>query len=165
MLYYESVKKWGQNSHNTGNWFWSRRVCTWYMNRKCYRLYLHVDTTGNEAFVPPWFSLFGPLKNYVLCTTTAVGPHPPNSAFSKKPSAAKPRRLFRWPPKSGSYLLIVFLMMGILVPETCRGNKTAYFITSSWFFIFTKQLLFCMSYRHEVTSHFLAFLWSYALQP
>jgi hypothetical protein len=24
-----------------------------------------------------------------------------------------------WPPKSGSYLLIVFLMMGILVPETC----------------------------------------------
>jgi hypothetical protein len=24
-----------------------------------------------------------------------------------------------WPPKSGSYLLIVLLMMGILVPETC----------------------------------------------
>jgi hypothetical protein len=24
-----------------------------------------------------------------------------------------------WPPKSGSYLLIVLLMMDILVPETC----------------------------------------------
>jgi hypothetical protein len=24
-----------------------------------------------------------------------------------------------WPPKSGSYLLIVLLVMGILVPETC----------------------------------------------
>jgi hypothetical protein len=24
-----------------------------------------------------------------------------------------------WPPKSGSYLLIELLMMGILVPETC----------------------------------------------
>jgi hypothetical protein len=24
-----------------------------------------------------------------------------------------------WPPKSGSYLLIVLLMMGTLVPETC----------------------------------------------
>jgi hypothetical protein len=24
-----------------------------------------------------------------------------------------------WPPKSGSYLLIVIVMMGILVPETC----------------------------------------------
>jgi hypothetical protein len=24
-----------------------------------------------------------------------------------------------WPPKRGSYLLIVLLMMGILVPETC----------------------------------------------
>jgi hypothetical protein len=41
-----------------------------------------------------------------------------------------------WPPKSGSYLLIVLLMMGILVPETCLGNKTAYFVASSWFFTF-----------------------------
>jgi hypothetical protein len=42
-----------------------------------------------------------------------------------------------WPPKSGSYLLIVLLVMGILVPETCWGNKTTYFIASSWFFTFT----------------------------
>jgi hypothetical protein len=28
-------------------------------------------------------------------------------------------------------------MMGILVPETCWGNKTAYFIVSSWFLTFT----------------------------
>jgi hypothetical protein len=41
-----------------------------------------------------------------------------------------------WPPKSGSYLLIVLLMMGILVPETCWGNKTAYFVASSWSFTF-----------------------------
>jgi hypothetical protein len=41
------------------------------------------------------------------------------------------------PPKSGSYLLIVLLIMGILVPETCWGNKTAYFVASSWFFTFT----------------------------
>jgi hypothetical protein len=42
-----------------------------------------------------------------------------------------------WPPKSGSYLLIVLLMMGILVLETCWGNKTAYFVASSRFFTFT----------------------------
>jgi hypothetical protein len=30
-------------------------------------------------------------------------------------------------------------MMGILVPETCWGNKTAYFAASSWFFTFTKS--------------------------
>jgi hypothetical protein len=41
-----------------------------------------------------------------------------------------------WPPKSGSYLLIVLLMMGILVPETCLGYKTAYFVAPSWFFTF-----------------------------
>jgi hypothetical protein len=40
-------------------------------------------------------------------------------------------------------LLIVLLMMGILVPETCWGNKTAYFVASSWFFI-----LFTMSTMH-----------------
>jgi hypothetical protein len=45
------------------------------------------------------------------------------------------------PPKSGSYLLIVLLMMGILVPETCWGNKTAYFVTSSWFFNFTMSTM------------------------
>jgi hypothetical protein len=45
-----------------------------------------------------------------------------------------------WPPKSGSYLLIVLLMMGILVPETCWGNKTAYFVASSWFFAFIMML-------------------------
>jgi hypothetical protein len=28
-------------------------------------------------------------------------------------------------------------MMGILVPETCWGNKTAYFVASGWFFTFT----------------------------
>jgi hypothetical protein len=28
-------------------------------------------------------------------------------------------------------------MMGILVPETCWGNKTAHFVESSCFFIFT----------------------------
>jgi hypothetical protein len=27
-------------------------------------------------------------------------------------------------------------MMGIVVPEACWGNKTAYFVASSWFFIF-----------------------------
>jgi hypothetical protein len=27
-------------------------------------------------------------------------------------------------------------MMDILVPETCSGNKTAYFVASSWFFTF-----------------------------
>jgi hypothetical protein len=27
-------------------------------------------------------------------------------------------------------------MMNILVPETCWGNKTAYFVASSWFFTF-----------------------------
>jgi hypothetical protein len=27
-------------------------------------------------------------------------------------------------------------MMGILVPETCWGNKTAYFVAYSWFFTF-----------------------------
>jgi hypothetical protein len=42
-----------------------------------------------------------------------------------------------WPPKSGSYLLTVLLMMGILVPETCWGNKTAYFVASSRFCTFT----------------------------
>jgi hypothetical protein len=41
-----------------------------------------------------------------------------------------------WPPKSGSYLLIVLLMMGILMLETCWGNKTAYFVASSWLFTF-----------------------------
>jgi hypothetical protein len=50
-----------------------------------------------------------------------------------------------WPPKSGSYLLIVLLMMGILVPETCWGNKAAYFAASSWFFTF--------HYVYDVRSH------------
>jgi hypothetical protein len=27
-------------------------------------------------------------------------------------------------------------MMSILMPETCWGNKTAYFVASSWFFTF-----------------------------
>jgi hypothetical protein len=31
-------------------------------------------------------------------------------------------------------------MMGILVPETCWGNKAAYFVASSWFFTFTIPL-------------------------
>jgi hypothetical protein len=31
--------------------------------------------------------------------------------------------------------------MGILVPETCWGNKTAYFIASSWFFAFTMSTM------------------------
>jgi hypothetical protein len=42
-------------------------------------------------------------------------------------------------------------MTGILVPETCWGNKTAYFFTSSWFFTDEryptnahKQFLLCL---------------------
>jgi hypothetical protein len=31
--------------------------------------------------------------------------------------------------------------MGILVPETCWGNKTAYFVASSWFFTFTMSTM------------------------
>jgi hypothetical protein len=27
-------------------------------------------------------------------------------------------------------------MMGMLVPKTCWGNKTTYFVTSGWFFTF-----------------------------
>jgi hypothetical protein len=46
-----------------------------------------------------------------------------------------------WPPKSGRYSLIVLLMMGILVHETCWGNKTAYSIASSWFFTFSINFL------------------------
>jgi hypothetical protein len=46
-----------------------------------------------------------------------------------------------WPPKSGRYSLIVLLMMGILVPETCWGDKktakAAYFVASGRFFTFT----------------------------
>jgi hypothetical protein len=42
-----------------------------------------------------------------------------------------------WPPKSGRYSPIVLLMMGILMPETCWGNKAAYFVASSRFFTFT----------------------------
>jgi hypothetical protein len=33
-------------------------------------------------------------------------------------------------------LLNVLLMMGILVPRTCWGKKTTYFVTSGWFFTF-----------------------------
>jgi hypothetical protein len=32
-------------------------------------------------------------------------------------------------------------MMGILVPETCWGNKTAYFVTSSWSITFTMSMM------------------------
>jgi hypothetical protein len=32
-------------------------------------------------------------------------------------------------------------MMGILVPETCWGNKTAYFVARSWFFTFTMSTM------------------------
>jgi hypothetical protein len=46
-----------------------------------------------------------------------------------------------WPPKSGSHLLIVLMMMGILVPETCWGNKTAYFVAFSLFFTFTMSTM------------------------
>jgi hypothetical protein len=31
--------------------------------------------------------------------------------------------------------------MGILVPETCWGNKTAYFVATSWFFTFTMSTM------------------------
>jgi hypothetical protein len=46
-----------------------------------------------------------------------------------------------WSPKSGRYSLIVLLMMGILVPETCWGNKTAHFVASSWLFTFTVSMM------------------------
>jgi hypothetical protein len=36
-----------------------------------------------------------------------------------------------WPPKSGIYSLIVLLMLGILVPETCWGNKN-YVLCRIW---------------------------------
>jgi hypothetical protein len=36
-------------------------------------------------------------------------------------------------------------MMGILVPETRWGNKTAYFVASSWFFTF--------HYAYDARSH------------
>jgi hypothetical protein len=32
-------------------------------------------------------------------------------------------------------------MMGILMPETCWGTKTAYFVASSWFFTFTMSTM------------------------
>jgi hypothetical protein len=32
-------------------------------------------------------------------------------------------------------------MMDILVPETCWGNKTAYFVASGWFFTFTMSTM------------------------
>jgi hypothetical protein len=43
------------------------------------------------------------------------------------------------PPKSGSYLLIVLLMMGILVPETCWGNKTLSHLVGSLFSVVTND--------------------------
>jgi hypothetical protein len=46
-----------------------------------------------------------------------------------------------WPPKSRSYLFIVLLTVGILMPETCCGIKIAYFVTSSWFFTFTMSMM------------------------
>jgi hypothetical protein len=41
--------------------------------------------------------------------------------------------------------------MGILLPETCWGNKTAYFVASSWFFIFTMSTMHGhMNIKHSV---------------
>jgi hypothetical protein len=58
--------------------------------------------------------------------------------------------------------------MGIFVPETCWGNKTAYFVASGWFFTFT------MSTMHDhmnikltnklVTTGFLEYVHYSALQ-
>jgi hypothetical protein len=62
-----------------------------------------------------------------------------------------------WPPKSGSCLLILLLMMGILVPETCWGNKTAYFVASGWFFTFTARVL--LNAGVEVPNPTLKFLY------
>jgi hypothetical protein len=42
------------------------------------------------------------------------------------------------------------LMMGILVPKTCWGNKTAYFVTSSWFFTSTK---YRGNFKHNFAIH------------
>jgi hypothetical protein len=47
---------------------------------------------------------------------------------------------FRWPYLKWK-LLIVLLMMGILVLETCWGNKTTYFVASGWFFTFTMSTM------------------------
>jgi hypothetical protein len=56
-----------------------------------------------------------------------------------------------WPPKSVSYLLIVLLIMGILVSETCWGNKTAYFVASSWFY--TCNCVYeARSHEHQIFS-------------
>jgi hypothetical protein len=52
-----------------------------------------------------------------VSTARRMWPHLPSSAAFQVS-----------PPKSGSYLLIVLLMMDRLVPETCWGNKTAYLI-------------------------------------
>jgi hypothetical protein len=71
-----------------------------------------------------------------------VGPQPPSSYPLLEAQRCTTQVAFQlWPPKSGSYLLIVLLMMGILVPETCCGNKTAYFVASSWFFTFHIQTI------------------------
>jgi hypothetical protein len=41
-------------------------------------------------------------------------------------------------------------MMGILVPETCSGNKTAYFVGSGWFHITTVCILLIIVTVHSV---------------
>jgi hypothetical protein len=51
-------------------------------------------------------------------------------------------------------------MMGILVPETCWGNKTAYFVASSCFFIF-HCVYDARSHEHQnspATLHYFMFL-------
>jgi hypothetical protein len=39
-------------------------------------------------------------------------------------------------------------MMGILVPKTCWGNKTTYFVASGWFFTF--QYVDAQSHEHQI---------------
>jgi hypothetical protein len=72
-------------------------------------------------------------------------PHPPSSVHSKKAQCSTTQAAFQvWPPKRGRHPLIVLLMMGILVPETCWGNKnckTAYFVASIRFFTFTMSTM------------------------
>jgi hypothetical protein len=73
-----------------------------------------------------------------------------------------------WPPKRGSYLLIL-LMMGILVPKPCWGNKTAYFVASSWFFTFAGFWVFRVASASHSLDFFVCFnpfmLWVLCFNP
>jgi hypothetical protein len=40
-------------------------------------------------------------------------------------------------------------MMGMLVPETRRGNKTTYFVASGWFFT-VRYVYDAQSHEHQI---------------